>query len=127
MGYGGNREEAAKVTKKSGDGGIDGIINEDRLGLDKIYVQAKKWEGSVTISAIRDFGGTLLAHNARKGIFITTSDYPKSAIEYCERIDRTIILINGKRLTELMIEYNIGVSAQRTYTMKEVDSDYFEN
>lgn len=127
MGYGGNRAEAAKVTKKSGDSGIDGIINEDRLGLDKIYVQAKKWDNNVTISAIRDFGGTLLAHNARKGIFITTSDYPKSAITYCEKVDRTIILINGKRLTELMIEYNIGISARRTYELKEVDSDYFEN
>ena len=110
-----------------GDGGIDGIINEDRLGLDKIYVQAKKWEGTVTISAIRDFGGTLLAHSAQKGIFITTSDFPKTAIDYCERIDRTIILINGKRLTELMIEYNVGVSAKKTYVVKEVDSDYFES
>ncbi|WP_321285802.1 restriction endonuclease [uncultured Sunxiuqinia sp.] len=127
MGYGGNREEAAQVTKKSGDGGIDGIINEDRLGLDKIYVQAKKWEGNVTISAIRDFGGTLLAHSAQKGIFITTSDFPKTAIDYCEKIDRTIILINGKRLTELMIEFNVGVAAKKTYVVKEVDSDYFEN
>lgn len=127
MGYGGNREEAAQVTKKSGDGGIDGIINEDRLGLDKIYVQAKKWEGNVTISSIRDFGGTLLAHSAQKGIFITTSDFPKSAIDYCEKIDRTIILINGKRLTELMIEYNVGVSMRKTFVMKEVDSDYFED
>lgn len=127
IGYGGNRVEAAQVTKKSGDGGIDGIINEDRLGLDKIYVQAKKWQGPVTISAIRDFGGTLLAHSAQKGIFITTSDFPKSAIDYCEKIDRTIILINGKRLTELMIEYNVGVSPKRTYILKEVDGDYFEN
>ncbi|WP_321343142.1 restriction endonuclease [uncultured Draconibacterium sp.] len=127
MGYGGNREEAAQVTKKSGDGGIDGIINEDRLGLDKIYVQAKKWEGNVTISAIRDFGGTLLAHSAQKGIFITTSDFPKSAIDYCEKIDRTIILINGKRLTELMIEYNVGISPKKTYVVKVVDSDYFED
>ena len=127
IGYGGNRVEAAQVTKKSGDGGIDGIINEDRLGLDKIYVQAKKWEGNVTISAIRDFGGTLLAHSAQKGIFITTSDFPKTAIEYCKRIDRTIILINGKRLTELMIEFNVGISSRKTYVIKEVDSDYFEN
>ena len=126
MGYGGNREEAAQVTKKSGDGGIDGIINEDRLGLDKIYVQAKKWEGNVTISAIRDFGGTLLAHTAQKGILITTSDFPKSAHDYCEKIDRTIILINGKRLTELMIEYNIGVSPKKSFVVKEVDGDYFE-
>ena len=126
MGYGGNREEAAQVTKKSGDGGIDGIINEDRLGLDKIYVQAKKWEGNVTISAIRDFGGTLLAHSAQKGVFITTSDFPKTAIDYCEKIDRTIILINGKRLTELMIEFNVGVAAKKAYVVKEVDSDYFE-
>ena len=127
MGYGGNREEASQVTKKSGDGGIDGIINEDRLGLDKIYVQAKKWDGSVTISAIRDFGGTLLAHSAQKGVFITTSDFPKSAFEYCRNIDRTIILINGQRLAQLMIEYNVGISPKKTYVVKEVDSDYFES
>lgn len=127
IGYGGNRVEAAQVTRKSKDGGIDGIINEDRLGLDKIYVQAKKWEGNVTISAIRDFGGTLLAHSAQKGIFITTSDFPRTAIEYCERIDRTIVLINGIRLAELMIEFNIGISSRKTYVIKEVDSDYFEN
>ncbi len=126
MGYGGNREEASQVTKKSGDGGIDGVINEDRLGLDKIYVQAKKWDGNVTISAIRDFGGTLLAHSAQKGVFITTSDFPMTAHEYCRNIDRTIILINGQRLTELMIEYNVGISPKKTYVIKEVDSDYFE-
>jgi restriction system protein len=127
MGYGGNREEAAQVTRKAKDGGIDGIINEDRLGLDKIYVQAKKWEGNVTISAIRDFGGTLLANSAHKGIFITTSDFPKTAHEYVEKIDRTIILINGKRLTELMIEYGIGVTVEKTYIVKDVNRDYFES
>ncbi|TKG95177.1 restriction endonuclease [Puteibacter caeruleilacunae] len=126
MGYGEYREEAALVTKKSGDGGIDGIINEDRLGLDKIYIQAKRWTGNVTISAVRDFAGTLLGLNAQKGVFITTSDYPKTAHDYCEKIDRTIVLINGTRLAQLMIEYGIGVSTRKTFTVKELDGDYFE-
>ncbi len=126
MGYGGDRSEAAKATKKSGDGGIDGVINEDRLGLDKIYLQAKRYENTVPIKEIRDFGGAMLAHNAHKGVFITTSDFPASAQEYIDRIDRTLILINGKQLAQLMIEFNIGVSTKETYVLKEVDGDYFE-
>lgn len=127
IGYGGNRAEAAQVTKKSADGGIDGIINEDRLGLDKIYIQAKRYSNTVPIKEVRDFAGAMLAHNARKGVFITTSDFPTSAKEFAEKIDRTLILINGKRLAQLMIEYNIGISPKETFVYKEIDSDYFEN
>lgn len=127
IGYGGNRSEAAQVTKKSADGGIDGIINEDRLGLDKIYIQAKRYNNTVPIKEVRDFAGAMLAHNARKGVFITTSDFPNSAKDFSEKIDRTLILINGKRLSELMIEYNIGISPRETFVYKEIDSDYFES
>ncbi len=127
IGYGGNRSEAAQVTKKSADGGIDGIINEDRLGLDKIYIQAKRYNNTVPVKEVRDFAGAMLAHNARKGVFITTSDFPSSAKEFAEKIDRTLILIDGKRLAELMIEYDIGISPKETFVYKEIDSDYFEN
>jgi restriction system protein len=127
IGYGGNRTEAAQVTKKSADGGIDGIINEDRLGLDKIYIQAKRYNNTVPIKEVRDFAGAMLAHNARKGVFITTSDFPSSAKDFAEKIDRTLILIDGKRLAELMIEYNIGISPKETFVYKEIDSDYFES
>ncbi|WP_439182531.1 restriction endonuclease [Carboxylicivirga taeanensis] len=127
IGYGGNRAEAAQVTKKSTDGGIDGIINEDRLGLDKIYIQAKRYANTVPIKEVRDFAGAMLAHNARKGVFITTSDFPPSAKEFADKIDRTLILIDGKRLAELMIEYNIGISPKETFVYKEIDSDYFES
>ncbi len=127
MGYGGSRQEAGNIVGKSGDGGIDGIINEDRLGLDKIYIQAKRWENTVPIKEVRDFAGALLAQKARKGVFITTSDYPKSAHEYVQNIDRTIVLIDGIRLAELMIEFKMGVSVKETYQVKEIDSDYFEN
>lgn len=126
IGYGGNRSEAAQVTKKSADGGIDGIINEDRLGLDKIYIQAKRYNNTVPVKEVRDFAGAMLAHNARKGVFITTSDFPSSVKDFAEKIDRTLILIDGKRLAELMIEYNIGISPKETFVYKEIDSDYFE-
>jgi restriction system protein len=127
MGYGGSRQEAGSIVGKSGDGGIDGIISEDRLGLDKIYVQAKRWENTVPIKEVRDFAGALLAQKARKGVFITTSNYPKSAYEFVDNIDRTIVLIDGHRLAELMIEHGVGVSMQRKFVLKEVDGDYFEN
>lgn len=127
MGYGGSRNEAGKTVGKSGDGGIDGIINEDRLGLDKIYLQAKRWENTVPIKEVRDFAGALLAQKALKGVFITTSDYPKSAYEFVDNIDRTIVLIDGHRLVELMIEHGVGVSVERKFVLKEVDGDYFES
>lgn len=126
MGYGGSRAEAAKVTKKSNDEGIDGIINEDRLGLDVIYVQAKRWQNTVGREQIQNFVGALVGKHATKGVFITTSDFHKTAIEYARSVQHKVILIGGQRLAELMIEYNVGVSTIRTIALKRVDSDYFE-
>ncbi len=126
MGYGGSKREAGKAVGKSGDGGIDGIINEDKLGLDKIYIQAKKWEGSIPIKEIRDFAGALLGQKAKKGIFITTSNFPNSAYDFVHNIEHNIILIDGKKLTELMIEHNVGLSVQSVYEVKKIDADYFE-
>ncbi len=126
MGYGGSRQEAGLAIGKSGDGGIDGIINEDKLGLDTIYIQAKRWENTVPIKEIRDFAGSLLSKKARKGVFLTTSEFPNSAYEYVNSIDPRIILIDGKRLATLMIEHNVGVSTKEIYEIKDIDSDYFE-
>jgi len=126
MGYGGSRKEAGKVIGKSNDGGIDGIINEDKLGLDTIYIQAKKWENTVPIAQIRDFAGSLLSKKAKKGIFLTTSDYPKSAYDFVSSIEPRIVLINGKELAELMIEHGVGVSTKINYEVKKMDIDYFE-
>lgn len=126
MGYGGSRVDAGKAIGKSSDGGVDGIIKEDKLGLDIIYVQAKRWENTVPTREVRDFAGALLAKKAKKGIFITTSDFPKSAIEYVNQIEPKLILIDGQRLGELMIEFDVGVSTQRNYKVKRIDSDYFE-
>jgi restriction system protein len=126
MGYGGSRAEAALVTQKSNDEGIDGIINEDRLGLDVIYVQAKRWQSTVGRAEVQNFVGALVGKHATKGIFITTSDFHKNATEYAKTVQHKVILIGGKRLAELMIEYNVGVSTVRTIAMKRVDSDYFE-
>ena len=126
MGYGGSRVDAGKAIGKSNDGGIDGIIKEDKLGLDIIYVQAKRWENTVPTREIRDFAGALLAKKAKKGIFITTSSFPKSAVEFVGQIEPKIILIDGQRLGELLIEFDVGVSTQRNYKVKRIDSDYFE-
>jgi restriction system protein len=126
MGYGGFDTANGEVTKYSGDGGIDGIIKEDKLGLDKIYIQAKRWENSVPVSAVRDFAGSLLSKKARKGVFITTSSFPSSAYEYVRSIDPTIILIDGDQLTKMMLEYNVGVSTSQKYELKRLDNDYFE-
>jgi len=127
MGYGGSRKDAGQAIGKSGDGGIDGIIKEDRLGLDQIYLQAKRWEGTVPVKEIRDFAGSLLQKKARKGVFITTSDFPKSAYEFVGSIAPKIILIDGDQLSDLMIESNVGVSLHGTFEIKKLDSDYFES
>lgn len=124
MGYGGSREDAGKAVGRSGDGGIDGIINEDRLGLDVIYVQAKRWEGNVGEPDIARFAGALAGRGANKGIFITTSDFTKAARAY-DASGFKIILIDGNQLAQYMIEHNVGVSAEKTYEIKRVDSDYF--
>ena len=126
MGYGGSRKEAGKVIGKSGDGGIDGIINEDKLGLDSIYIQAKKWEGVVGRPEIHKFIGALAGQGAKKGIFITTSYFTKEANEYQPKNDTKIVLIDGKKMAELMIEHGVGVATKIIYGVKKMDSDYFE-
>jgi restriction system protein len=127
MGYGGSREEAARVTKASGDEGVDGVINEDRLGLDVIYVQAKKWnDATVGRPDIQSFVGALAGKQAQKGIFITTSDFAETAKAYAKSISQKVILIDGSRLADLMIEHNIGVTSAHAYKIKRIDSDYFE-
>lgn len=122
MGYG-----DGQVTEKTNDGGLDGVIKEDKLGLDNIYVQAKKWENTVGRPEVMSFSGALDAKGARKGIFITTSSFTKHAEEYAERLEsKKIILIDGKRLAKLMIENDIGVSMRKKIVVKEVDFSYFE-
>lgn len=125
MGYGGSRAEAGRATKPTGDNGIDGVIDEDRLGLDAIYVQAKRWENSVGEPQLRDFVGALHAHRARKGVFMTTSEFTEPARLYVEKVDFKISLIDGRKLTELMIDFGVGVSLAHTYEIKKVDNDYF--
>lgn len=125
MGYGGTLQDAGRAIGKSGDGGIDGIIKEDRLGLDVVYLQAKRWEGNVSRPEIQKFAGALLGNQARKGVFITTSDFTKEAKDYVKTISSNIILITGEELAELMIDYNVGVSVATTYEIKKIDSDYF--
>ena len=126
MGYGGNRRDAGRALGKSGDGGIDGIINEDRLGLDVIYIQAKRWEGTVGRPEIQKFAGALQGLRAKKGVFITTSNFSKEAIEYGSMIESKIILIDGERLAALMVEHNVGVSTVGQYEVKKIDSGYFD-
>ena len=125
MGYGGTLANAARVIGRSGDGGIDGIIDEDRLGLDAIYIQAKRWEGIVGRPEIQKFVGALQGQRAHKGVFITTSDFTKEALEYVKNISNKVVLMNGFALAKLMIENNVGVSIAATYEVKKIDSDYF--
>ncbi|MDX9973127.1 MAG: restriction endonuclease [FCB group bacterium] len=125
MGYGGSLKDAGERVGKSGDGGIDGIIKEDRLGLDAIYLQAKRWEGTVGRPEIQKFVGALQGQRARKGVFITTSDFTKEARDYATNIDLRVILVDGQQLAQLMIDYNIGVSTVTAYAIKRADTDYF--
>lgn len=125
MGYGGSRKEAAQVTQPTGDQGIDGVINEDRLGLDVIYVQAKRWQSNIGRPEIQNFVGALAGKKANKGIFITTSDFNSNAREYAAGLHQKVILIDGHRLAELMIDHNIGVAEEQVYRLKRIDSDYF--
>lgn len=125
MGYG-DESNSNIVTKKSSDEGIDGVINQDKLGLDKIYVQAKRWNGVVGRPELQKFVGALSAKKSNKGIFITTSDFTKEALEYANNLSHTIILINGEKLAQLMIEYNVGVQTSYSYEIKKIDNDYFE-
>ncbi|HYN59112.1 MAG TPA: restriction endonuclease [Rubrivivax sp.] len=126
MGYGGSRQDAGRAVGKSGDGGIDGIIKEDKLGLDVIYLQAKRWEGIVGRPEVQKFAGALQGHRAAKGVFITTSSYTREALEYVNMINTKIILIGGQEFAALMIDHNVGVSTVGMYELKKVDADYFE-
>lgn len=126
MGYGGSRRDAGERIGQSGDGGIDGIIKEDRLGLDTIYIQAKRWQGSVGRPEIQKFVGALQGQRAKKGVFITTSSYTAEAIDYASRIDTKVVLIDGRLLANLMMDFDVGVSVSASYIVKRIDSDYFE-
>jgi restriction system protein len=125
MGYGGTRKDAGQAVGKSGDGGIDGIIKEDRLGLDVIYLQAKRWEGTVGRPEIQKFVGALQGQRAHRGVFITTSSFTKEAVHYTSMIENKMVLIDGEMLAQLMIDHGVGVSSVASYEIKRVDTDYF--
>jgi restriction system protein len=127
MGCGGSQRDAARRVGQSGDGGIDGIINEDRLGLDVVYIHAKRWQGTVGARDVRDFAGSLEEKKALKGVFITTSDFTRDARDFVGRIGKRIVLIDGEELAQLLIDFNIGVSARKTYVIKKIDEDYFSD
>lgn len=126
MGYGGSRADAAQVVGKTGDGGIDGTIKEDKLGLDVIYVQAKRWENVVGRKEIQAFAGSLEGERASKGVFITTSNFSAEALDFVKRIGKKIVLIDGERLAKLMIEHGVGCTEDRRYIIRRLDNDYFE-
>jgi restriction system protein len=125
MGYGGSVKEAGKATRKTGDEGIDGVIKEDRLGLDAIYLQAKRWEGVIGRPEIQKFVGALHGQKAKKGVFITTSRFSKEASNYVGQIDPKVVLIDGNDLVQLMIDHGVGVSSAAVYEVRKVDTDYF--
>jgi len=129
MGYGGTRKDAGEAIGQSGDDGIDGIIKEDRLGLDIVFVQAKRWDPRATVGRpeIQKFAGALQGHRARKGVFITTSSFSKDALDYVSRIDSKIVLIDGPTLARLMIDFGVGVTHVASYELKRIDSDYFSD
>lgn len=126
MGYGGNRKDAGQAVGRSGDGGIDGIIKEDKLGLDTIYVQAKKWSNPIQRPEIQKFAGALQGVKARKGVFITTSSFSDGAVKFAADLENKIVLIDGEHLARLMVEYNVGVAPTIVYEVKRLDTDYFE-
>jgi restriction system protein len=127
MGYGGSHTDVKKaIVGRSNDGGIDGIIKEDKLGLDAIYLQAKRWSGTVGRPEVQSFAGALDGVRAKKGIFITTSTFSQGALDYVNGIEKKIVLINGEQLAGYMIDYNVGVSTINIYALKRIDSDYFE-
>jgi len=127
MGYGGSIADAGKAIGKSGDEGIDGTIKEDRLGLDIIYIQAKRWQQGNVVGRpeIQKFVGALAGQGAKKGIFITTSSFTKDALEYVPKNETKIVLLDGVQLAQLMIDYNLGVTLQQSYDVKRLDNDYF--
>lgn len=126
MGYGGSRADAAQAVGGTGDGGVDGSIKEDKLGLDSIYLQAKRWQDSVGRPIVQAFAGSLEGHRARKGVLITTSKFSQDAHDYVRRIEKRIVLIDGQQLTDLMIDHGVGVAEVASFSIKRVDEDYFE-
>ena len=128
MGYGGSIKDAGRAIGKSGDEGIDGTIKEDKLGLDVIYIQAKKWAPGNVVGRpeLHKFVGALAGQGAKKGVFITTSSFTREARDYAPRNETKIVLIDGEELTQLMIDYNLGVTVQQTYEIKRMDNDYFD-
>jgi restriction system protein len=126
MGYGGSLADAGHAIGRSGDGGIDGIIKEDKLGLDVVCVQAKRWENTVGSREVRDFVGGMETYRSRKGVLITTSGFSKDAREYVTQIERRVVLIDGRRLAELMIDHGVGVATARTFAVQKIDLDYFD-
>ena len=126
MGYGGSREDAGQIVGRSGDGGIDGVINEDRLGLDVICIQAKRWDGTVGRPIVQAFAGSLEGARAKKGVLITTSNFSSDAQQYIKHIEKRIVLVDGKQLAKLMVEHGVGVSVETQYTINRIDIDYFE-
>lgn len=125
MGYRGSRADAGQTIGRSGDDGIDGIIKEDKLGLDTIYIQAKRWDGPVGRPVVQAFAGSLEGQRARKGVLITTSKFTNEAKDYVNRIEKKIILIDGERLANLMIDHDIGTTKVVSYEIKKLDSDYY--
>jgi len=128
MGYGGSQEDAASVVGRSGDEGIDGIIKEDKLGLDNIYLQAKRWKESRTVGRpdVQQFAGALQGQRARKGVFITTSTFSRDAVQYAKSLQTTIVLVDGTQLAQLLLDHRVGVSVQETIHLLKIDEDYFE-
>lgn len=127
MGYGGSVSDAGHALGRPHDGGIDGVINQDKLGLDRIYIQAKRWRDATVGSVeVQGFVGALAGRKARRGVFITTSKFSREAISYAASLENTVILVDGGRLVELMFEYGLGVSTQNTYEIKVIDNDFFE-
>jgi restriction system protein len=126
MGYGGSRSDAGQSVGGSGDEGIDGIIKEDKLGLDAVYIQAKRWDSPIGRPEVQKFAGALQGQRAKKGIMITTSTFTREAVQYASNIESKIVLIDGEKLTQLMLENNVGVSTIASYEVKQIDTDYFE-
>ena len=125
MGYGGDVRNAGRVLGRSGDGGIDGLIQEDKLGLDTVYIQAKRWAAVVGRPVVQAFAGSLDGVRSRRGVLITTSTFSSEAEEYASRIEKRIVLIDGERLADLMIDHGVGVTDRQVYVVKRFDSDYF--
>lgn len=129
MGYGGSRKDAGEAIGKSGDGGIDGIIKEDKLGLDAVYIQAKRWDSNNSVGRpeVQKFAGALQGFRAKKGVFITTSKFSTEAKEFAGGVDTRIVLINGRELTKLMVDHGLGCTTEAVYEVKRLDTDYFDD